>query len=136
MLQDIKLIIHQSPALGDREGTSMQLTKPWPVIQRFYAELAAPSETEPGPLWATSMSNLVAGIIQAGYAQQLYAWTSHADLLIAPQAPDLLHFRYIDTPQQDLQWQRTVAGNDGFRSFEHFLYQLHWFEHIPLKDFL
>lgn len=126
-----------------------KLIQPWPKILEHYAELASYDQRNQVGSSRISMYKLVQEMIDRGYADHFYAWTSMHDLkivqlpvlypfdgpflLISPQSPDILEFCYVDSVFRKPDWRRRVAGSDGLRRFENFLLQLHWLEQIPVK---
>jgi hypothetical protein len=73
----------------------------------------------------------------------LFGWTSMFDLCItqtevsypyygpylrvSPQPEGMVELRYIDTPVEAKQWQRTVPAEAAISTLREFLHQLHWF---------
>ena len=113
------------------------MIRPWSEIRQLYADTASASAA------LTAMLDLVDEIENSMYADGLFAWTSMHDLCIAqtavtyphdgpylrisPRENGRLEFRYLDTPNADKQWHRTVEGKDAFTRLQSFVEQLHWF---------
>lgn len=126
-----------------------KLIQPWPKILEWYAYLASNQQLSQSGSSRIHMYHLVQEIMDRGYADHFYAWTSMDELKIvqlpvlypfdgpylkiSPQQPDILEFCYIDSVFRKPDWRRRVAGSDGLRRFENFLIQLHWLEQIPVK---
>jgi hypothetical protein len=97
------------------------------------------------------MLELAELIANSRLASGLFGWTSMFDLFItqtevaypydgprlrvAPLLPDgqLVELRYVDTPEADAQWSRTVEAALVVPQFLKFLDQLHWFPTESLR---
>lgn len=117
-------------------------TRPWADILKAYIEFASHSSLT-AKLPISGMIELVKAIQDSRYASGVQAWTSMHDLCIvqtpvyhpysgpylriSPIEGGKLDFRYVDTPRIEQQWHRVVDQKDGFKRFEKFLEQLHWF---------
>lgn len=113
------------------------MIRPWNEIRDQYAALVRAG----GSLRA--MHELVRQIGSSRYKDGIFAWTSAYDLCIvqqpvnhpyngpylrvSPVHDDQLEFRYVDTPFQEQQWCRVVAGPFAFARLERFFEQLDWF---------
>lgn len=113
------------------------MIRPWPRIAAHYETYA---ENRRSFLALASLARWIgSGPLEKG----LFAWTSMNVLCItqtevtypydgprltlSPIGEDEVELRYVDTPDQDKQWHRTVDAADVAPRILKFLDQLRWF---------
>jgi len=123
--------------MNTKNNDQTPITRPWHSIVRRYVGHPNPDASIDG------MAALARHIQESELSGGLFGWTSMFDLCIAqtevtypyvgpylrvrPLFNGQIEFRYLDTPDESMQWQRTVPAEEGIQRLRGFLAQLHWF---------
>jgi len=113
------------------------MTRPWPGIAAHYARFSAARRS------FLALASLAQWISSGPLSKGLFAWTSVNTLCItqtevtypydgprltlSPISENEIELRYVDTPDQNKQWHRTVDAAEVAPRILKFLDELRWF---------